>query len=122
VEAGLADGTEEALEGAVEALWNEESAEASAVLVQGYWERHGVMPECIRRSDFLSCQAESRGAFYCSPRHKPTALEVQLAKHLLEQAAVATVPGSTFGGCREEHLRLSYSTQPGHIVEALKAH
>ncbi len=45
---------------------------------------------------------------------------VELAKVLLEEVHVATVPGAAFGACGEGHLRLSYATSAELISEAFK--
>jgi aminotransferase len=51
-----------------------------------------------------------KGAFYIFPRfqlHKMSSME--LAKYLIIEARVATVPGSSFGESGEGHLRISYA-------------
>ena len=45
------------------------------------------------------------------------ATDVELATYLLEEAAVATVPGSAFGA--PGHLRLSYATSLEQIASGL---
>ena len=45
---------------------------------------------------------------------------VELAKVLLEEVHVATVPGAAFGACGEGHLRLSYATSAELISEAFE--
>jgi aspartate aminotransferase len=66
--------------------------------------------------------AEPRGAFYFFPDFsaylgEPAKDDVALADFLLEEAHVATVPGSVFegSGC----LRLSYTASKPHIQEAV---
>ncbi|MGD0006650.1 MAG: pyridoxal phosphate-dependent aminotransferase, partial [Anaerolineaceae bacterium] len=45
---------------------------------------------------------------------------LDVANLLLEKAHVATVPGSAFGDCGEQHIRFSYSTSKANIVEGFK--
>ena len=103
--------------GAIEALRNEKSREATNQMVQGYKERRDIMLKLIAQSEFLEC-AEPEGAFYCFPAYRFGKPSVQLAKELLEEVHVATVPGGAFG-C-EGYLRLSYATQTELIVEAFR--
>ncbi len=103
--------------GAIEALRNEKSREATNQMVQGYQERRDIMLKLIAQSEFLEC-VEPEGAFYCFPKYRFGKTSVQLAKELLEEVHVATVPGGAFG-C-EGYLRLSYATQPELIVEAFR--
>ncbi|GAI93531.1 unnamed protein product, partial [marine sediment metagenome] len=75
------------------------------------------MLRLIAQSEFLEC-AEPEGAFYCFPTYRFGKPSVQLAKELLEEVHVATVPGRAFG-C-EGYLRLSYAAQPELIGEAFR--
>lgn len=65
---------------------------------------------------------EPQGAFYLFPDMTKLLQEcgisdVELADILLDDAAVATVPGSVFHG--PGHLRLSYATSPAEIEEGM---
>jgi len=106
--------------GAIEALRSEESREAAKRMVEGYKERRAIMLDLIQRSDFFELKAEPQGAFYCFPAYRLTKPSVQLARELLEEVHVATVPGRAFGECGEGHLRLSYATEPALITEAFE--
>jgi len=67
--------------------------------------------------------AEPDGAFYVFPevlesmQRLGISDSVEYAKFLLQEARVATVPGSAFG--LEGHIRLSYATSTKNIEEAL---
>jgi aspartate aminotransferase len=105
--------------GAIEALKSEVSAQASASMMDGYAERRDLITELIDRSECFDAVAPD-GAFYIFPSYTLDIPSLELAKDLLEQAHVATVPGSAFGDCGEGYLRLCYSTSKGSIVEALE--
>jgi aspartate aminotransferase len=60
------------------------------------------------------------GAFYAFPNISAVAADdLDFARFLLEDAAVATLPGSTFGADGRGHLRLSYATSLDRLTEAL---
>ena len=76
------------------------------------------MLRLIRDSDLFHCSVEPTGAFYCFPSYQLDMPSAELSRQLLEEAHVATVPGSAFGKCGEGHLRLSYATETEQISEA----
>jgi aspartate/methionine/tyrosine aminotransferase len=59
-----------------------------------------------------------QGAFYAFP--KVDGHDDQLADRLLEEAGVATVPGSAFGQAGVGHLRLSYAVDYDRLREGLE--
>ncbi|MBI4390595.1 MAG: aminotransferase class I/II-fold pyridoxal phosphate-dependent enzyme, partial [candidate division NC10 bacterium] len=64
---------------------------------------------------------EPRGAFYAFPNVSTLGRPAQaLADSLLEQAGVALLPGTAFGGHGEGYLRLSYATSEERLREALR--
>ena len=88
-----------------------------------YVERRDVMVEGLRGMDSVECRTPD-GAFYVLPdvskllgRLGPEATDVDLASYLLEEAHVATVPGSGFGA--PGHIRLSYATSMKEIDRGL---
>jgi aspartate aminotransferase len=104
--------------GALEALTSQESRAASKQMMAGYQERCEVMTELLDRSEFFDLVAP-QGAFYCFPSYRLDVPSLDLATALLEEAHVATVPGSAFGQCGEGFLRLCYSTSMDNIVESM---
>ena len=56
----------------------------------------------------------------CFPSYRLDMPSVELAKVLLEEVYVATVPGAAFGACGEGHLRLSYATSTDRVAEAFE--
>ena len=88
--------------------------------------RRDLMVERLRRLPGFETDVP-HGAFYCFPRvrelldHPPRGLAWrdadELAAYLLEEAAVAVVPGTGFG--MPDYLRFSYATSEERIAEAL---
>jgi aspartate aminotransferase len=105
--------------GAVEALSSEESQRASRQMMVGYRERRDLMLELLNRSELFDC-VTPHGAFYCFPSYSLDMPSLQFATQLLEEAHVATVPGSAFGACGEGYLRLCYSNSKENLVEAFE--
>ena len=60
------------------------------------------------------------GAFYCFPSIKSTGLSSkEFALQLLQEEAVAVVPGPPFGPSGEGHIRCCYATDISLLKEAL---
>ncbi len=88
--------------------------------------RRDLMVERLRRLPGFETDVP-HGAFYCFPRvrklldNPPRGLSWrdadELAAYLLEEAAVAVVPGTGFG--MPDYLRFSYATSEERIAEAL---
>jgi len=104
--------------GATEGLRSPLSGPAVQAMLDGYRSRRSVMLDLIARSQFLDCPVAPQGAFYCFPQVKLAMGSSELARRLLEEAHVATVPGVAFGPSGEGHLRLSYATTEEAIREA----
>jgi aspartate/methionine/tyrosine aminotransferase len=92
-------------------------------------ESRAMMEEFRRRRDFfvpklndipgLSCKTPD-GAFYAFPNvgQLPMSAE-EFADYLLEQAGVATLPGSAFGSHADKHLRLCFATSMDNLGKAI---
>ena len=106
--------------GALEALRSEASRQAARQMTQGYRERRAVMIRLIDESEFFELKTAPQGAFYCFPSYHLDMPSVGLAKALLEEVHVATVPGVAFGACGEGYLRLSYATDIHLISNAFE--
>jgi aspartate aminotransferase len=104
--------------GALEAMTSDESRRASEQMMAGYRDRCELMVGLLERSAYFDC-VPPQGAFYCFPSYRLDMPSLELATELLEEAHVATVPGSAFGQCGEGYLRLCYSTSMDNIVEAM---
>lgn len=63
---------------------------------------------------------EPRGAFYAFPKITSTGLTSdQFVEQLIQEEAVACVPGSAFGPSGEGHVRMCYATSYEKLEEAL---
>jgi aminotransferase len=105
--------------GGIEALISNESRAASLEMMAGYRERRDLTMELIQSSEYFDC-VPPQGAFYVFPTYSLQMPSLEFATRLLEEAHVATVPGSAFGTCGEGALRLCYSTSLENIREAFE--
>jgi len=81
-------------------------------------ERRDVVVEECDRIDGLEL-VEPDGAIYAFPRFDAAISSMDLSVELLE-AGVVVVPGSAFGSNGEDHLRLSFATDPNDIRQGLQ--
>jgi aspartate aminotransferase len=76
----------------------------------------------LQAIDGISC-VRPDGAFYLFPnvsecmRKTGIGTSEEFAKFLIQEARVATVPGSAFGG--EGYIRISYATSMENLKEAM---
>jgi len=106
--------------GGIEALQKRKSDQAAMVMLEGYRERRALMIELIKKSNYLELRILPQGAFYCFPSYTLNMPSLDLSQSLLQEAHVATVPGSAFGTCGEGCLRFSYATTLEDIREAFE--
>ncbi|MFL6194608.1 MAG: pyridoxal phosphate-dependent aminotransferase [Thermoanaerobaculia bacterium] len=109
-----------AMVGALEALRHAEP-EVETMIAE-YRARREIIAEGLNRIPGFQCRPP-RGAFYAFPRvadcFGPGREDSgALAEYLLEEAAVAVVPGSAFGA--GEHLRLSFACSRATLAEGLE--
>ncbi len=72
------------------------------------------------RSIGIDC-FEPEGAFYVYPCISKFGMTSEkFAERLLDETAVAVVPGTAFGDCGEGYLRISYAYSVEHIAKALE--
>ena len=70
--------------------------------------------------DLFSSQ-KPQGAYYAFPKFELNGVSsIELAKKLLYQAEVITIPGSAFGPDGEGHIRLSFAGEEANIEEAFR--
>jgi len=99
------------------------SMEGVNEMLAEYKRRRARVLEGLGAIRLLRC-AEPRGAFYAYPnigewmRTRGVDSTTEVAKRLLNQAHVATVPGEAFG--TGAHIRLSYATSMERIEEGLR--
>jgi aspartate aminotransferase len=87
-------------------------------MVTGYRDRSRFMVDALNAIPGIECPMPE-GAFYLFPRFTATSLTaVGIAEQLLEQAGVATVPGTAFGTGGEGHIRLTVATSRSDLERA----
>jgi aminotransferase len=104
--------------GAVAAF--EQGAGHTRAMVAEYGERRHTLIDEFAHMDTV-CLHSPAGAFYAFPRiDAPSGSSgEQVALQLLENAGVATVPGSVFGDRFAAHIRLSYAVSAAELAEGL---
>ena len=89
-------------------------------MVTEYERRRDYAVKTINSIPGLSCR-EPGGAFYLFLNVKAlNRPDAEIAAYFLEEAHVATVPGSTFGPGGEGYIRISYACAYDRIVEGLE--
>ena len=94
--------------------------EHAAAMLEEYQRRRDMIVEGLRGIPGVTCRTP-RGAFYVFPNIKVFGRKsIEVADHLLEDAGVAVLPGSSFGKRGEGYLRLSYTISTSKIAEGLE--
>jgi len=105
---------------AVEAFSSVASDAGVDAMVEEFRTRREVIVDGLNRLPGVRCHRPS-GAFYVFPNVESTGwTERDLATALLEEAGVAALPGTAFGGHGAGHLRFSYSNSVANIERALE--
>ena len=98
--------------------------DAIKMMVEHFKQRHDFIVSALNQIDGVHCLSGD-GAFYAFPdcRELIDSLDgiqsdVALAEYILNEAEVAVVPGSAFGG--NGYIRLSFATSMDNIEEALR--
>ena len=86
---------------------------------QAFVRRRALVVDGLNALPGVTCTRPA-GAFYAFPNVSalPVAAD-ELARRLLEDAAVATLSGTAFGAEGDGHLRVSYANSEANIAEAL---
>lgn len=101
---------------AAEAL--EGSQEEEALMVEQYRKRRDLFTEELKKVPGIRI-IEPEGAFYVFANVEETGMDGDsLSRYLLEEAGVATVPGSVFGKNAENYIRLSFAVPEDHLRRA----
>ena len=89
------------------------------LMVKEYERRRNYAVKALNEMDGVSCLMPE-GAFYIFVNVKSFGkTSAEIADYLLDEAKVATVPGSAFGTEGEGYIRLSYACSYERIVEAM---
>ncbi|KIX90063.1 N-acetyl-L,L-diaminopimelate aminotransferase [Staphylococcus microti] len=97
-----------------------EAIDAPKAMNEAYVERRDYLVSELTDMGF-SLTAVPQGAFYIFPNiQKFTDDDMQFCVDLLEQAHVATVPGSAFTDCGRGHIRISYAYDMTQLQEGMR--
>lgn len=89
-------------------------------MAEEYKRRRDTVVKGLNEIDGFHC-APSKGTFYAFPEVSKLRIpSAKIAEELLDQAKVATIPGSAFGESGEGYLRLSFAASQPSIQEALR--
>ncbi len=89
-------------------------------MASAFKSRREIMVEGINSIDAIHC-IKPRGAFYVFPNVQEVGMSSRdLAKYLLEEAGVATLPGTAFGDHGEGFIRVSYANSVENIKRGLE--
>ncbi len=102
----------------VEALTGDQ--QAVEAMVAEFRRRRDAVVDGLNGLPAVSCR-KPRGAFYVFPNITQLGMQSQeMADLLLNEAGVATLPGTSFGPAGEGYLRLSYANSLDNIHAALE--
>jgi len=88
-------------------------------MIDEYHRRRNLIVRGLNDIDGFQC-TPPKGTFYAFPSVSKLGLpSARIAEELLEQAKLASIPGSAFGEAGEGYLRLSFATSQRNIQEAL---
>jgi aspartate/methionine/tyrosine aminotransferase len=91
----------------------------SEKMVAEFKKRREVIVSGLNDIEGITCK-KPRGAFYVFPNISKTGMDCRkLGDHLLNQAGVAVLPGTSFGQYGEGYLRLSFANSIDNIKKAL---
>ncbi len=103
----------------LEALTNKKKADEALEYMMGrYEERRDLIVNRLNEIEGFTC-SKPNSTFYTFPEFDFDMDSMDLSMHLLEEAQVATTPGSAFGDKGEGHLRLSFANSLENIEEAM---
>jgi aspartate/methionine/tyrosine aminotransferase len=90
-----------------------------AAMVAEFRDRRDLVVRGLEALPGISCRPPA-GAFYAFPNVGGVPMPAEeLATRLLEEAGVALLPGTAFGGAGADHLRLSYAASRERLEEGL---
>jgi aspartate/methionine/tyrosine aminotransferase len=89
-------------------------------MVAEFKKRREVIVDGLNKIKGITCK-KPHGAFYVFPNIEGTGMDCRkLGEHLLNNAGVAVLPGTSFGKYGEGHLRLSFANSVQNIKKALE--
>ncbi len=104
--------------GALEAITGPQDAVDE--MVTEFHARRDLVVDGLNAIPGVTC-LRPQGAFYVFPDISASGMTgAQLADRLLNEAGVAVLAGTAFGGVGTDHIRLSYANSQANITEALE--
>lgn len=103
-------------EAAIEALTGPQDVVKNHV--KWLWENRDLICKRLNKLPGLFSYVPPKGAYYVFPKYSLRVSSIEMAKKLLYEAGVVTVPGIGFGPQGEHHLRLSFGSDKDEINEA----
>lgn len=95
------------------------SQDVVEAMFKTFGERRKVIVPALNALDGFKCHDPS-GAFYVFPNITGTGMDSStLQSRILEEAGVATIPGTSFGSYGEGYIRLSYANSIENINKAV---
>lgn len=89
-------------------------------IVANYEDQRNAMVNGLRNIDGVSCFMPE-GAFFAFPNIRKFGMtSIDMSRYLLDQARVATIPGSAFGNAGEGHLRVVFKSGVAEIERGLE--
>ncbi len=89
-------------------------------IVANYQDQRNAMVTGLRNMNSVSCFMPE-GAFFAFPNISKYGMSsIDMSRYLLDQARVATIPGSAFGDAGEGHVRLVFKTDVNEISRGLE--
>lgn len=96
---------------------------------QAFARRASIVHEGMTAIPDIRCTAPT-AAFYAfpdvsayfgrrTPGGKRIGTDIEFAEALLDEARIAVVPGSAFGGCGDRHIRISFACSEAQVHEGL---
>ena len=103
----------------LEAMTNrKKSEEAIEFMKSKYLKRRELIVKRLNEIEGFHCKKPD-STFYTFPKYDYNMDSMELSMYLLEEAKVATTPGSAFGHTGENHLRMSFANSLENIKEAM---
>jgi aspartate/methionine/tyrosine aminotransferase len=89
-------------------------------MIAEFRKRREVIVDGLNKIKGITCK-KPRGAFYVFPNITGTGMDCRkLGDHLLNEAGVAVLPGTSFGKYGEGYLRISFANSVENIKKALE--
>ena len=96
----------------------DDQAESRAMMTD-FRKRRDLFINGLNKIPEISCKSP-KGAFYAFPNVSRLPISAEaFSDYLLEQAGVATLPGSAFGEFADKHLRMCFATSTENLHQAI---